>query len=271
MFSSFSVQLLSAVLEFIAGLGSFALSHRDFKEAQLDSSSSSKLLSRARFERFFAICWFTAAGLTIFSLYLDFGSRKADEVKYATVTNELATATNDLNAAKAKALMLDARLQPRRIKVEQAKTFKWLTENIDKIPIKIVVTTGGQEESTFASDLREMFIQAGFKNNSPGNAAVVFDESKKITRPFGMTNEPPDLLFINGSTNDMWLASMGKYTNGFLRPATPNPQLSGTNSDQVETYFALDSCLRQIGIQCDWFFDADWLHSDECMIVVMPK
>jgi hypothetical protein len=168
---------------------------------------------------------------------------------------------------RAKVAQLELKLQPRRITMEQVRAFVYLAENIEKIPIKIVITTSGPEESTFASDLREMFTYAGFKTNSSvNNTPVEIDLFHRVVGNFGVTNEPIDLLFVAGITNadEIWLASTGQMTNGVIRPRA-------FKAGPIETYFAVCCCLRQIGIRADWLIDKIWVKPDECQIVVMPK
>jgi hypothetical protein len=163
---------------------------------------------------------------------------------------------------------LEIRLQPRRITMEQARKFMFLTERVEKIPIKIVIGEEGRDTETFAGDLREMFTDAGFKTNADaGMWGITRIPEFHLKHPLGGTNELPDVIFVRYSpTHEIYLSPYytAEQTNGVLRPI-----VSTTN--QYMVFEALGHAFQEIGMNYDWWANTSLVNSGECLILVPIK
>jgi hypothetical protein len=163
-------------------------------------------------------------------------------------------------------LVLQAKLQPRRITMEQTLNFIFLTEKIRKIPIIISVYTGSSEAETFASDLRQMFTVAGFQTNSTPNLwGVEQHPDRRFHRPsINDTNEMPAVVFLGYSTNGIVVVHTPtrENTNGFNRPIV-------RSGNEEDIYFGIDLCLQQIGVKTEWSADPEDIKPG-CSEIVVP-
>jgi|SRR6266850_1810934 len=140
---------------------------------------------------------------------------------------------------------LEAKLQPRRITAQQMQDFKFLTEHIEKIPIKIEAVNL-REPLTFAHDLREMFTFAGFKTNSDVTLFGINRSTGNIVTKFGAPHSGSDVLFVTDKAAETYVETnewVEEITNGFARPI-----ISSTNEPVV--YAAIKECFKRIGIKC---------------------
>jgi hypothetical protein len=176
--------------------------------------------------------------------------------------------SNNLELAR-QVSVLKAKLQHRRINTEQVNAFMFLTQNAHKNPIRIVVISRGEEERTFASDLRHMFTSAGFSASPGADETGVEFRQLELTRPFGSQVDSADVILISGDNrlldeNGVWIATMGHMTNGFSRPYFSEPGEFGL-------YSALRTCFQQIGITCDLDAQPNLAATNEAFFIVMPK
>ncbi len=137
---------------------------------------------------------------------------------------------------------LEARLKPRRITAEQMVRFKFLTERITKVPIKII-SVQAKEPLTFAHDLREMFTFAGFKTNDDVDAEGINVLRGALLNKLGYDPGNTNLMIVRGTTNepDEIIYIGMDFTNGVKRPI-----VLVTNEPVVHT--AIRFCLDQDGI-----------------------
>ncbi|MGA2177324.1 MAG: hypothetical protein ABSH38_20305 [Verrucomicrobiota bacterium] len=176
-------------------------------------------------------------------------------------------AEKEAQSFRVKADEMEAKMQPRRIRMEQRTNFIFLAQFIPKVPIKILIGQEGRDTEDFASDLRETLTMAGFTANADaGPWQINRDSTLFVTTHLENTNNA-DLLFFSYETNDLpdLITIWGqKLPNGFLMPTKVS-----TNEPQV--YAAIKYCLEDIGIKCEWQRDTHYVHAGECLIYVIVK
>jgi hypothetical protein len=169
---------------------------------------------------------------------------------------------------RAKVVELELKLQPRRITMEQVRKFMFLTEKVEKVPIKILITAEGRDTETFAHDLREMFTYAGFRTNSDVGVFGVNRRPEVVSgMKFGITNELPDVFFVMYDTGGVSIIKGSwrlERTNGLVRPI-----ISETN--ELAVFIGLSQCFDQIGVRSEWHGDDKMVTPGECLIWVPVK
>jgi hypothetical protein len=185
-------------------------------------------------------------------------------IEVAQLNREAADTRAEAEQLRKANIELNARLNPRRITAEQLNNFKFLTEDIPKIPIKIA-TVSASEPMTFAHDLREMFSFARFKTNTDVEADGMNSVAGIPFSYFGWTNHQENVWIVNGG-------KVGKisyhiatvHTNGFDRPVVVPP-------DETNVYFAISMCLKQIGIKTTYTAVPYVAEADKFAVFVVEK
>jgi hypothetical protein len=169
-------------------------------------------------------------------------------------------------------LVLQKELQPRIITQQNIIDFIFLTEKIGKkIPIKIHVTSYGDDTLSFSIQLRTMLDDAKFLRDSSENGIEMDAKGNGtpihyITRKIGATEEWPSVFFVIYSTNDIYLLDNyipTEITNGFVRPIV-------SDQNPKEIYEAIQMCMDQIKIKTAWV-PATWIATNEYEIFVPAK
>lgn len=164
-------------------------------------------------------------------------------------------------------LLLQKEMAPRRITIEQATNFMFLTEQIEKIPIKIIIHQGDGETTTFACDIREMFRRSGFVTNADASSfGLNFEPQLLYARFFLATNVFQGVTFAQYTTNRVYAKPqlVWQRTNGVDRPV-----VQGTNSLQV--FEGLRQCFEKIGIATEWIGIDLAIKPGEYAIIIRSK
>jgi hypothetical protein len=165
---------------------------------------------------------------------------------------------------------LEAKQKPRRISPEQAETFRFLTERICKVPVRVHVGLEGDDTEIFAQQFRQMLDKAGFtKDASAGPAGVTRDlpggNIVVITKDIGSTNIS-DLILFTYATNNVRNIGVPAWetTNHISRPVV-------TTNDTERIADALYLCLTKIGVTPRWMNNADRLKPGEWEFFIQPR
>jgi hypothetical protein len=187
----------------------------------------------------------------------DAGDSKVLAAKIGT-TNAQLVATN---------LWLQAKLQPRIITMEQTTNFIFLTEKIQKFPIRVRVASA--DVMGYAIQIRQMLNLAGYKvpdSDTNNNYGIVFDPTT-FSQP-SKASESLDVNFFSDITNGLGSHPFTReVTNGFSRPII----LGETAEDTNKTFAALGYIFNQIGINNGQGFGKDLAAPNRFGVFIGPK
>ncbi|HEY5504340.1 MAG TPA: hypothetical protein VIK28_04210, partial [Sedimentisphaerales bacterium] len=168
---------------------------------------------------------------------------------------------------RSKNLELQKQLQPRTITLTQITNFIFLTEKIDKIPVKIEFAGGRNETANFAYQIRDMLNQAGFNPETNSGPWGINQDRTHITRNVGRsdTNWPSVLLYVYG-TNDVFYPRNIHYefTNGHSRPI-----VSGDDKETLGG--AIMFAFKQIGISVAEECNGEIVKPGEFLFYIMDR
>ena len=212
----------------------------------------------------------------VLGLALEFGEATKSDKDVADTKNRTDLVESTNLVLRAKVVELEAKLKPRRITMEQVRKFIFLTEMVEKVPIKILITTEGRDTEIFGRDLREMFTYAGFKTNSSAGAfGIDRDQSFINGMAFGSTNQMSDVMLVHYRTNEN--SNVGGITTGIVSGIVGRQSTNGTvrpivsETNQTSVFIALQGCLEQIGVTASWTGNAIMVKPGECLIWVPVK
>lgn len=160
-------------------------------------------------------------------------------------------------------LLLELRLQPRKITDKQVRDFIFLTERIPKIAVRVDVGSGvfNQETCNFAFEIRELLQQAKFlvPESDQKYSMNVFNEP---SRTFISKDGPTDLIMFvesSGLTKPQF-----EMVNGIKRPVAQN---GNTNDIYAALYYA----FSEAGISIGLVSKPEWTHDTHMEIFVREK
>lgn len=168
---------------------------------------------------------------------------------------ELVAFSFAFKASNNEILELQAKLQPRQITTKQVTNFIFLTEKIDKIPIKICVGEADQETETYAYQIRCMLSQAGFKLDSSASLfGITRYPNFRMVTPIAATKDPTVFL-ITSNTNFAGIYPYFIFTEHFPTNGIKRP-ISRRNSNE-EVYQDLQEALNRIKIETRYIVDTN--------------
>lgn len=206
------------------------------------------------------------AGLAMEFLGDQFAKRIADRetARLAVLAGNANRTAEELRATN---MVMQLKLQPRRITPSQVTNFVFLTEHVTKIPIKI--STGVDEGDTlnYAGQLRAMLTSAGFGiDSSAGVLGVTREPSRIVYSKIGASFPTPSVLLVFYSTNQqISLPSITTVTG------PRGTQLVVTNSNPAKIYRAVLEALESVGIPVDSVSGTTWAKPGEFEFFVPPK
>ena len=193
-------------------------------------------------------------GLAMEFLGDQFAKRIADRetARLAVLAGNANRTAEELRATN---LVMQLKLQPRRITPSQVTNFVFLTEHVTKIPIKVTMGASEGDTGNFAGQLRAALISAGFGIDSSAGALGVTSESSRFLYSKIGTDFPlPSVLLVCYSTNGQTSLSSVTYSTG-----PQGTRLIVTNSNPTEIYRAIFVALNRVGIPTDVTGNTTWV------------
>jgi len=192
---------------------------------------------------------------------------KSDNLKHEQQVEEL----------RSNNIVLAAKQMPRTINATQMEGFKFLTQYIQKKPIKISIGLEGFDTETYASQMREMFTYAGFGTSADCGAWGIFRDSNRFERRMlGETNEPFFVWIIYNGTNNFAgnQVVQPNYTITMAASSNTNfpslPVIIGGESPETISY-AIEFALLKIGIPTALLQNNYWEKPGEFEIFIPLK
>lgn len=205
-------------------------------------------------------------GLAMEFLGDQFAKRIADReaARLAVLAGDANRTAEELRATN---LVMQLKLQPRRITQSQVTNFVFLTEHVTKIPVKISMGADEGDTGNFASQLRAMLTAAGFTNDSSAGAWGVTRDSRRIvSSKIGVNFQSSSVAVVCYGTDESWSLPSIPISTEFQR-ARPIV----TSSDVAEIYRAIFDSLNRIGIPTDGVANSTWVKPNEYELFVPPK
>jgi hypothetical protein len=166
-------------------------------------------------------------------------------------------------------LVLQAKLQPRTIKMEQMKDFILLTEDVAKIPVRVVIGEEGDDTETFAFQVRDMLDHAKFF--APTNAGawgVDRDPTRLSVRPIGTDVRDSQVWIICHDTNEIKTVHLPhEFTYGIYRYVV----VENHPEKNFNVFSAISDSLNSVGIKCGWNCAPNWVKPGEFQIMIPLK
>ena len=172
-------------------------------------------------------------------------------------------------------LVLQLKLQPRTITVQQITNFISLTRTMVHFPIRVGIGPNSEEPFNYALQIRDMLNKANF---TPPDS-----DTNSLNYFFGVGIDPtaitwttdrndtnwPDVCFASDDTNAVSLGKQGltavlKHFSGLQRPLTPY------ENSEME-FEVIPFVFRQIGIQGFYLYKPDWVGTNHFEIFVRQK